>query len=111
MTGYKAQLGSRAAQLWSKAWVTPKNPRWGGLGKLAKSRAAVAYVRDAALLLQDDLGVAGDPSALDRWQAQGLVKGVGVKGLGAPKHSSHTLNGRPYHVVVWILLCKGTDTN
>ena len=63
----------------------------------------VRYLGDAGLLLDDDLGVAGDAGTLDGGKAQRLIKGVGVEGLGAAEHGRHGLDDRADHVVVWVL--------
>lgn len=63
----------------------------------------VGYFRDARLLLDDDLGVAGDTGTLHRGQSQRLIKRVGVQRLRTPKHCSHGLNHCTDHVVVGVL--------
>lgn len=63
----------------------------------------IGYFRDARLLLDDDLGVPGNASAFHRGQTQSFIEGVGVEGLGPPKHSCHALNHRTDHIVVGIL--------
>ena len=58
---------------------------------------------DPGLLLNDDLRVPGDAGTKWSREGQGLVKGVGVEGLGASKHSGHRLNTCPQYVVVRVL--------
>ena len=59
---------------------------------------------DLGLFLNDDLGVAGDAGREVRWQADGLVKGVGVQRLRAAQGRREGLEGRADDVVVGVLL-------
>ena len=61
------------------------------------------HLGDAGLLLENDLGVSGDPSREDGRQGQRLVEGVGVQGLGAAEHGRHRLHRRTDDVVVRVL--------
>ena len=62
-----------------------------------------SYLGNAGLLLEDDLGVAGDAGAELCRKTQGLVETVGVERLGPPKHRPHGLHHRPDNVVVRVL--------
>lgn len=63
----------------------------------------VGDLGDARLLLDDDLGVPGDASALHRGQTQSFVERVGVERLRPPEHGRHGFDHRAHHVVVRIL--------
>ena len=59
---------------------------------------------DLALLLDDDLGVSGNSRGKIGRQPDGLIKGVGVKRLGAAEYCGHCFQGRPDDIVVGVLL-------
>ena len=59
---------------------------------------------DAGLLGEDQLGVAGDPHRGRRRQRHGLVKRIGVQGLGPAEHRRQRLDRRADDVVVRVLL-------
>ena len=59
-------------------------------------------VGDAGLLLDHQLGVAGDAGRGVGGQPEGLVERVGVERLGAAQHRRHGLDGGADHVVVRI---------
>lgn len=63
----------------------------------------VSHLRDARLLLEDDLCIAGNAGALDRGQTQSLVKRVSVQRLCAAKYCSHGLDYGTNHIVVRVL--------
>ncbi len=60
-------------------------------------------VRRPALLLEQELGVAGDPRREVRRQCDRLVEGVGVQRLGVPLRGGHRLDAGPADVVVDVL--------
>jgi hypothetical protein len=53
----------------------------------------IHHMADLGFFLDDDLGVAGDPGRKVGGQAHGLVKGVGVQGLGAAQGTRPGLPG------------------
>ena len=61
-------------------------------------------MRDAGLLGEDQLGVAGDPRRGRGRQGQRLVEGIGVQRLGAAEHRGQRLECRADDVVVRVLL-------
>jgi len=61
-------------------------------------------VADLGLLLDDDLGVAGDAGREVRRQTDRLVQGVGVQGLRPAQGRREGLERRADHVVVGVLL-------
>ena len=76
------------------------------MGELLQEVGAPQRVDDAAevgLLLEVDLGVAGDPRREDAGQGERLVKGVGVQRLGAAEGRGEGLDAGPGDVVVGVL--------
>ena len=59
---------------------------------------------DLGFFLDNDLGVSGNAGGKIGWQADCLIKRIGVQRLGAAKYCRHGLKGGADHVVVGILL-------
>ena len=64
----------------------------------------VDHVADAGLLLDHQLGVAGDARRMIGRQGDRFVEGVGVQRLGAAEDRGHRFDGSPDDVVVGVLL-------
>ena len=64
----------------------------------------VDLLADLGLVLDVDLGVAGNTSREVGGQRDGLVEGVGVERLGVSQHGCHGLDTGAAHIVEWILL-------
>jgi hypothetical protein len=64
----------------------------------------IDHVADLGFFLDDQLGVAGDAGGKVGGQADGLVEGVGVQGLGAAQNRGQGFQGGADDVVVGVLL-------
>ncbi len=61
-------------------------------------------LRDAGLLGQDQLRVAGNSRREGRRQGHRLIQRVGVQALGTAEHGGHGLDGGAHHVVICVVL-------
>ena len=102
-------LGDRGGHAAQRLDLLDQRP--GLLGQLVGQaldiiRAAerIGDVGDAALLGDDELGVAGDPGGEIGRQRHRLVEAVGVQALRPAQHRRQRLQRRADHIVVGVLL-------
>ena len=71
---------------------------------IIRAAERIGDVGDAALLGDDELGVAGDAGGEIGWQGDRLVERVGVQALGPAEHRRQRLQCRADHIVIGVLL-------
>ena len=70
---------------------------------VVRAAPGVGHPAGARLVLQQELGVAGDPGGEIGGQGQGFVQGVGVQRLGVALRGRHGLDGGADHIVEHVL--------